>query len=173
MRYFLIKTDRRVSDAPNIINWVSKINPAYLKVGSYYKIDNRTVLEIESNKNTVFTEIITFPFLLISKKIKEIIAKYEPTLKYKEIILLDSDNNLMQVYYMPILEEIDCLTEGTVFNLDHSVIEHGVIQRNKVGECSIFSLAEVKNRYIAVRLDVLESILRRDAIVTVKELEVR
>lgn len=173
MKYFLIKQDPKVSNAPKIINWNKEINPANLKIGSYYKIKDRTILSIESSKNTVFTEIITYPFFLISKKIKEVIVLYEPVMRFKEIILMDSKNERAELYYMPLLEEIECIAEDSVFNWDHSMVEKGVLLKDKIGDTSIFYLKGVRNQQIVVRLDVLESLIRRNAILELNELGLR
>lgn len=59
----------------------------------------------------MFTSIVDKPFPLVSAEVKEVFDMYEPYIPYKEIILLDQKFQRMEVYYLPILEEVDCLHE--------------------------------------------------------------
>ena len=51
---------------------------------------------------------------------------YEPYIPYKEIILLDQKFQRMEVYYLPILEEVDCLHEKSEYNLDPETSGNGL-----------------------------------------------
>ncbi|WP_442871175.1 hypothetical protein, partial [Acutalibacter muris] len=61
------------------------------------------------------------------------------------------------------LIQIHCLAEGSEWNLDRSVLSKGVINLEPVGDTSIFQLADMKNIYTVIRVDVLESMLKRGA----------
>ncbi len=110
-----------------------------------------------------FVDIVTIPFFMVSEKIHNLIKIFEPNMQYKEIILLDKKNGRAEVYYLPILEEVNCLGKNTKFNLDYSVIEKPILCKEKVGDKSIFRLPEGPSGCCVVRMDLLESILRRDA----------
>jgi len=164
MRYFLIETDKNYVYAPQIKNWFKQIDVRDLKKGSYDKIPKRLLLRLIENPNTLFTDVITTPFFLVSKIVKEVAEKFEPNLHFKEFVLLDQMYGKAVEYFLPTLDEIDCLTEESEFNLDHSILTKIVIDLDKVGDNSIFVLSGVKNRYVVVRLDFAESMLRRNAI---------
>ncbi len=172
MRYFFIKQDAKLVHGPQIVNWYQKINVEDIQPGTYYKIPNRVVLPVRGDKDTIFPEVLFHPFFMISKKIKDVLKLYEPALKYKEIVLLDGQNNKAEVYFLPFLEEIDCIVkEKTVYGQFHASIEKGAISKAAVGENSIFFIRHNNDKYIIVRLDLLESMLRRDAILRIEELE--
>ena len=82
---------------------------------------------IHESESTVFTSIVDKPFPLVSAEVKEVFDMYEPYIPYKEIILLDQKFQRMEVYYLPILEEVDCLHEKSEYNLDRSLIKKGII----------------------------------------------
>ena len=71
MKYFLIEMDRSITNAPSIINWYKKINANSLKKGEYYKISYRTILNIDSNPNTIFVDVMSSPFFLVTKDVKK------------------------------------------------------------------------------------------------------
>lgn len=172
MKYYLIEKDEKIVDTPQLVNWYSKLNVENVKMGSYHKINNRLVLEMKDNKDVYFPEVLFHPCFMISKKIKEIVKLYEPTMLYKEIILLDSKNGKTDLYYIPYLKNIDCLVEEkTKFGNYKGNIEKVVISREKVGDDCIFYLSYNGTKYYVVRHDLLESLIRRDAIVSISELE--
>ncbi|RDY32218.1 hypothetical protein [Lachnotalea glycerini] len=162
MRFFMIEEDKEYVNKPQIKNWIKTIAPRDLYMREYSKIPKRALFHIEPHKNTVFIDIITIPFLLISKKIYSVVKKYEPNLQFKEIILLDRKYAKAEEYFLPILEKKDCLTEKSEFNLDHSVIKRAVIDCEKTDDRCIFTFNQGSNITV-IRLDLAESILRREA----------
>lgn len=163
MRYFLIHTDDQFTTAPNILNWYEKINKHWIKIGDSFRLPQRELLMIESNPATVFTDILSFPFFLVTKKVRKVMEMYAPTTVYKDIVLLDSVNKLVEVYYLPILEHVSCLAKESVLSPDRSIIKSAVIDTSKVGDRSIFFIDDVRNTYVVARLDIVESFLRRGA----------
>lgn len=173
MKYYFIMQDKKLVDAPQIMNWYQTLNVEEVKMGTYHKIPDRAVLQLKSNKNVYFPEILFHPCLMVSNKIKKILSLYEPTMRYKEIILLDTPNEKTSVYYIPYLEEMDCLAkEKTLFGNFQSGIERGTIYREKLDDTCMFYLKHNHNKYYVVRHDLLESMLRRDAILQISELEI-
>ena len=93
----------------------------------------------------------------------EVVTLYEPPVISKQIILLDMETPQRETYYLPILKQVHCLAEGSEWNLDKSVLTRGVIDLEAIGDTSIFQLADMKNIYTVIRMDVLESMLKRGA----------
>lgn len=163
MNYFLLHSDPRYVDSPEFLDWRGKIDPRNIRPGASHKIARRQILNIRSNPHTVFVDVISSPFLLLSKKCMEVVTLYEPQVISKQIILLDMETPQRETYYLPILKQIHCLAEGSEWNLDRSVLSKGVINLEPVGDTSIFQLADMKNIYTVIRVDVLESMLKRGA----------
>lgn len=163
MRYYWIKEDKNYTPAPQIKNWFRAFDIRKLKPGYYKEIPKRMLFYIEGNPNTIFTDIIVSPFFLVSEKIKDCLQLFEPNLEFKEFILLDRNNRKAQEYFLPQLSEQNCLTKNSEFNLDHSKLNYIELNPEEIKEKAIFTLAEVKSRYVIARLDVIESILRRNA----------
>lgn len=174
MRYFRIEADRNYTTSPQIINWYQQLDNRDLKTGSYDKIPKRTLLRIQPNKNTIFLDVVSSPFFLISEMVKDCVSLYEPNLSYKEMILLDHKNNKMQPYFHPMLREVDCLSNNAVFNMDHSELKMIELDEKRIEDKAIFRLAGVKKWYVIARLDLLESLLRRGAVgLSIQEVSVR
>lgn len=173
MKFYILGTDSVFSNYPKIKQWYGNIDIRYLNKEEAYKIPKRQLLSIYEKENTVFTSVINQPFPMVSEAVKEVFDMYEPHIKYKQIILLDSIYEKSCVYYIPILDEVDCLSESSLLNLDRSVIKHGVIDYSRTEEKAVFRLGNVNGYYIVCRLDVAESILKREVIgIGLMELEV-
>lgn len=166
MKYFMLKLDPAFTHAPNIINWYKVFDVRKLHPETADKVPYRNLLEISPDPAIIFTDIIVFPYLLISVLLKKVLTAYEPLVEYKDVVVLDKINKQYALYYLPILETVDCLHETSQFNLDRSVIKKAVFDPEKTATAnkSIFRIGGVKNTYIAVRLDLAESLLRRKAV---------
>lgn len=169
MKYFLLSKDKAFITAPDILNWYEDLK--LIDEKNLYKMEKRKILKIKGEKRRVWTDVISVPNFFVSKKIKEIIEKYDNKIKFKQVILLDSENETKEVYYLPLLEFIDCLSDKS--NIKMNRIEKGVLEKEKIKDKIIFRIGDVKNRYVVIRLDLAESILRRNARgISLEEIEV-
>lgn len=172
MRYFIIEEDKSIKNLPHIQNWMKTIDARNLIWGSYHKLPEISTLYVQKDDFAVFADILSRPFFMMKKNLQEIIKIYEPNMGYRQIVLIDFKKESAEQYFLPHLQVIECLTKDTKFNLDHSMIEHAVVEEKKIGEKAIFQLGQVSNRYVVVRFDVLESLLRRGALFQFCEIEV-
>jgi len=161
MKYFLLYQDPLCTDVPVIQNWSGKIDPRTIMPGKSHEIPARQMLGIAENPYTVFTDVLNSPFLLLSKAYMDAVTLYEPQIVSKQIILLDGKNRKTEIYYLPILPHVRCLAEGSCFSPDRSVLKTGILNLERVKEHSIFHIADLTRFYTVVRLDLLESMLRR------------
>lgn len=70
MLYFRMKEDINFKNRPIIINWQKKLAVHELYKGCYENVPQRMILEIRPNPETEFVDIISIPFLMVSKKFK-------------------------------------------------------------------------------------------------------
>jgi len=138
VRFFKITLNESMQTSPRILGSFGVIDKKAMNTASYKNINQRTVFNIESNKHTIFTGIITRPWFLMSEELFEISKRYDPSLANRQIILIDRENKVTKLYYMPILQEGENLPS------------------NK----AIFKLKNISEPI--VRLDLAESILRRE-----------
>lgn len=163
MKYFLLQSDLRYTDMPVVCNWTDKISLKDIAIGKSYHIPMRQVLPIIPNPSVVFIDVLTSPFLLLTRKCMDVISLYEPHIISKEIILYDDKNVKKEVYYLPVLPQITCLAEGSKWNLDKSVLWKGILDLDAVERFSIFQISDLQRQYTVIRLDILESLLKRGA----------
>jgi hypothetical protein len=161
MRYFRLEQDKRFTDIPYIMNGFNKIDGRKIRRDQSRSLPHRVLMELYPNPNTVFGDIILSPYLLLSEKAREAVNLYEQRLPYKQVVLLDSENALTNLYFLPILEVVDCLSAASEMNRGRTVIRRAVLLKSKLPSPSIFRLDNVDCAQIIVRLDLAESLLRR------------
>ena len=157
MNYFLISKDETYEKSPDIINWYEDerlINERNLNL-----LENRKILKIRNEEKIVWTDIISNPNFFVSEKVKGVINKYDNKIKFKQVIMLDVLGAEAEVYYLPLLKFINCLSEES--EIVGNTIKRCVIKKDIIKEEKIFRIGDVNKRYIVVRLDLAESILRR------------
>ena len=161
MNYFLLESDPLYTDAPVLRDWSGKIDRSCIMPSKSRQIPARLILDIYPNSHVVFTDVIDFPFLLLSKTCMDVIKFYEPQIVSKQIILLDSENRQKQTYHLPILPHLDCLSEESILSPDRSELKEGILDAGHIGRDGIFHIAGLSRFYTVIRLDVLESMLKR------------
>ena len=83
---------------------------------------------------------------------------------FKTLALIDKVHNKQVNYYLPIVEELEVLSEATEFNLNKTVVRKLILDEEKMKQLSkkIFKIKESSKPLIIVRLDIAESLLRRN-----------
>ena len=163
MRYFLLKTDPKYNTSPVIENWYPTIDVRLISKEKGYKLPKRELLFIQSNPDTIFTDIIDFPFFLGTKMVRDVIKMYEPATRFREIILLDRKNATSKIYYLPLLEHCDCLSPKSELSRGRDTLITAVLDPEKIEDRSIFYLGGFSKFYVVARLDLVESLFRRKA----------
>ena len=75
------------------------------------KLLERTILFLEENQHTLFSDVIEKPFLLVSKMFWDVSKMYKVPVRGKEMVLLDGVNGFAEIYCMPVYPRYRCLSE--------------------------------------------------------------
>lgn len=161
MKYFLLGEDRRITQRPFLLNAHEKLDVRDICEERAYRLPHRELIFVCGKNGIMFTDIISKPFFMVSEKVKEVIYMYEPKTRMKELVLLDKENASAETYYLPILQEVDCLGKGTEYNPAHTALKKIVLDKEKVMGKPIFRIAGVEGQYVIGNLDIVESILKR------------
>lgn len=163
MKYFYMKEDKKYVNRPHVINWTSKLSLDDLYKGNYSMIPDRMILEIKPNKQLEFTDIITVPFLLVTKSIESVIELYEPNMHFKEIILLDKQFGQAKEYFLPLIKNKNVLSDKSIFTNFHTKLKEIILDEKKIDDTVIFYVDGISREAGIWRLDIIESILHRGA----------
>lgn len=157
MKYFWIYVDENYV-APVPRDWYGKLDARTLQGKHAYEIPKHLIFLTEKHMQMVFTDIITFPRFMVSKTVREVLLQYAPALKFARIVLYSKERKSSMAYYLPILkrEQPVKLAKGTggtdIF-----------MEREKLSGKVILETKGMDRTYVMVRMDVLESMLRRGA----------
>jgi len=165
MKYFFLTADDD-NPLPYITNLHEQLDVRKLNKQDAHKLKRVTSLNVEqeSREKTLYADVLTRPLFMVTRGVAEVMSYYDATIDYKIAALFALKAKVGKTYFIPIMDRIDCLAEGTKLNRDHSVIRHAVIDPQKTMGKAVFKLAGVENTYIVARLDFAESLLRRRAV---------
>lgn len=162
MNYYLMRQDIKSQEVPRVINWFKEINVEAFETERYEKIPKVSVLEMTTSPNTQHKELVFIPFLLLPKEAGNILKAFEPWMEFRTIMLWDSKNRKSHKYVFPLLQRYDCLSKECVLNRDKTVLERGILIKNKLPDQVLFMPAEVKSKMIIAREDFVEALLQND-----------
>lgn len=162
MEHFLLKQDEAYTNAPVLMDVFNKIDVRNINLLNSHKIDDIVIFNVKCDEETEFLDILDRKLFLISEEMKKIIEKYDPGIIFKTIPLIDLFHEKQENYYLPIFEEIECLGENAELNLNKTVVKKIILDKEKIKGKKIFKVKESEKNLIVVRLDVAESLLRRE-----------
>lgn len=163
MKYFEIQDSPELKYAPQLKDWYGKFDVRNIRIDAFPKLPDMQLFMIEPSENTVFTDLILFPFLLVSPMVQEVIKMYRERCFFRKIILLDQLNGESRLYYLPVLDE----TNDIVLQRIPYINGVGIPETSDIGgeeielERNLFWVKDSKKRHIIVSLDMVESLIRR------------
>jgi hypothetical protein len=163
MRYFVLTQDERVTDSPYPNDFHQKIDVRNATANKAGNLPERTLVTIRPDRHTVFPDMLCSPVMLVTRETKEVINAFDPYLAYRQIVYLDQENELMQLYFMPALDEIDCLSDSAEYtNACRGAFSKVALQKAPIRDKSLFQVKNGTRKLVIVRLDLAESLLARN-----------
>jgi 6-pyruvoyl-tetrahydropterin synthase len=162
MDYFLLNQDEEYTNTPKLMDVFNKIDVRNINLLNAHKIEEIVIFNVKCDEETEFLGILDRNLFLISEEMKKIIEKYDSEIIFKTTPLIDLPHTRQENYYMPIFEEIECLSEKAELNLNKTVIKKIILDKQKIKNKKIFKIKESSETLVVVRLDVAESLLRRE-----------
>lgn len=161
MEYFRLETDKQWHGHIQIMNLQQSIDKRKIHLTMEKKIKDGLFFRIASEEER-YPDVLDRDLFLISEQMKSVFSMYQSGIVFKNVSLVNLKNGHMLSYNMPLLQEVDCLSSESELNLDRSVIKKMVLMESKIGDHRIFRLKHGDSQIVIVRLDVAESILRRN-----------
>lgn len=162
MKYFLLETDKS-NKIPYSINSSRAIDIRNTNRNNAYKVLNGSVVNMKVPTEVFFPSVFTEPLLLVEKNVADTMLMYDPSVVFKTIYLLENESGLYKTYFMPFVEELECLSDKTEKSRGGMALTKIVLKREAAGSKAVFKIAGFDHNYLIGRLDFVESILRREA----------
>ena len=77
MRYYLLNWEETGNPVPRIRNWMERLDYRAVKKRELEKLPERTILFLEENPDTLFSDVVELPFLLVSKMFCDVSKMYD------------------------------------------------------------------------------------------------
>lgn len=160
MKYFLVEVNEQYI-APVPVGWYGIIDKKTLSRKSPYQMVKHLLFPVESNMQMVFTDVLTSPCFMVSETVRNVIRKYDSFVYFIRIILLDKEHRQSMAYYIPYLDTVPYTLEKDV---DKGGKPYFVVDKKSIEEKPIVEITDGHNSHVIMRMDLVESILRRQAI---------
>ena len=161
MIYFTIHQDKRILNAPEVA--FTKKDMEELKAfPTKEQVFQPKIIYVKSTlTNRIdYPDFIDAPILLVSEKLKSLVSNYQKNIWMRTIVLINEQDHQQQIYYAIYPPKLPYISKQSVFNQGQQ-LEKFILDETKVGYNRIF-IAEGMERYLIIRLDVAESVLRRN-----------
>lgn len=89
MKYFKLQETPEFKYGPQIKDWYGTFDVRDIRMETFPKLPKRQVYAVEPLKTVIFTDIVLFPFLLVSPMVKKVIEMYKEQSFFREIMLLE------------------------------------------------------------------------------------
>ena len=155
MKYFILRQHPYFSESFRLDGWQEVIKPKWICMEEFYKTPRRCVISASMGEFTPFPDIVTVPFLLISRLMAEVAEMYgEPVFK-RDVIIINERDKQSRHYHLILPEAIG----------------HGSAL---LGESHLFYMNIDQQKELGVSQDYAESILRRGAVgIALKEWDMK
>jgi len=162
VKYFLIEMDEKNKNPYNI-NKNRAIDIRKLTRENLNSMPLWNIVEMDFPMEGFFPDVICSPFILLSEICMKTVMMYQPDVPYKGMKLWDKESGVNANYFLPILDEVDCMSDKTELNSVGNRIVKLVLDKEKIGTKVVFKIKGYDRKGIVGRMDFVESILRRDA----------
>lgn len=162
MEYFRLRQDGDYVNAPVIPDVIKQIQRRYVTPEDADKIDDITVFNLANHDDIDFIDLLNRQLFLLSNLLKDTVKLYVPGLLCKKVLLISSAKQMQMLYYLPIFQAVDCMSDKSIMTPDKSVVKELVLKATAIPNKAIFKVKHSYETIIIARLDVAESIMRRD-----------
>lgn len=160
MKYFIVEVDKNYV-APMPIGWNGIIDRKTLCGKKTSQVQKHMLFQVKAHMQMVFTDVLTFPCFMVSSKVRDIIKKYDSFVRFVRVILYDKERKNSMAYYIPFMEQGDCKEVQDETNKN---VWHIRVRKEDLKEKIFITVKNNENYYAIMRMDLVESILRRETI---------
>lgn len=160
MEYLLIETDEK-NHIPYGINKNRAIDIRMITKEGFDRLSKWNLVEMELPMEYFFPDLLCRPFVMVSEEMIKTILIYQPENLYRGVKLWQRKSGTNASYFIPLLDELPCLSERTQYNSAGNRILKPILDKSKTGDLAVFRIKGFDKSSIVGREDFVESILRR------------
>lgn len=162
MKYFRLRPHPSYTDAPHLKKWDHLFKTkAYLQK-EFWAIPENMTWTVHANPYMQFPEFIPYPFPLLSIKAWSILKQFHSDIRYRNVILLDRENQIPAPYRLPLLDSFDCIHKDTIYGNTKNEIKTLYIKESKIENRALFFASPLETPLLIGRLDFVEALLQKN-----------
>lgn len=170
MKYFIVEVNENYV-APMPKDCFGIIDRKTLSREKMYQMPRHLLFTVEGHMQMVFTDVLTFPCFMVSGMVRDVIRKYDPFVWFLRVILLDKERKRSMAYYIPYLDKA---RYEEIRDENKKNVRHILVEGKAAGERTIVEIEDGHNSHVIMRMDLVESILRRGAIgIGLREVQIK
>lgn len=163
MDYFWIKEDKTYMHTPVITNLNDIVNRrAAMSLENAINIPDINVGFARSERPLDYIDVLDGQLFLVNDGVKKVFSVYERSLQFKTVCILNNLDGSNCNYYAPLFVNVDCLPDEYKAVRNRNNLEKMIIKASSVEDYSVFKIAGIDTDIVIIRLDVAESLLRRN-----------
>lgn len=157
-----MQTDTRITRLPQI-RWPKEYSTIETAITYFKKAKENAVIYVQENRGLEpeYADYIQGQIPLIGERFYKILSKYAPDTFFHRVVLVEKQSGKQSHFYCMIPPEIECSEKLKSTYDTTGQVKEFVLDASKVGTHKLF-MAKDYQRKVIVRLDVAESILRRE-----------
>jgi len=161
--YFQLKQDQRFNNAPVISNIRDIIQKR-----SEFSLKNKNIINdlnvgfSRSAKPLIYADVLDTQLFMVTDEVKRVFECYDPTLIFKSICILNNLDNSNCLYHAPLFREVDCLVPEHKNMLIRRKAVRLAVFKELIEPYSIVKVQGIESDIVLIRLDVIESLMRRN-----------
>jgi hypothetical protein len=161
MEYFILTQDSRIN-GPRLPKELIDLVPRKITTTQKDKqVTEPLAFSLYDSQDWEYSAIIDRPVYLVNTGVKNILEKYDRNIKSTPVMFNDVEKMKQHLYWLTEIRAVDCVAEESVFNPDRT-IRKLVLDKKKIRDIPVFRIGNILEEYVVVRLDVAESLLRRE-----------
>jgi hypothetical protein len=162
-KYFLL-----TQDTDHLSPILPKMHPAGVKLSA-----NMSRLEIAMMRETavgyfdanegVALDLLLRPAMLVSDAVKQVMAAYQNKVIFRHVHLFGvfGKEPLSMTYWIGAYPRVKCLSDRSEY-FPNGMLKKPAPDSEKIPDCAFFTYEETQSPHLVMRMDLVESLLRRE-----------
>lgn len=161
MEYFILTQDRRINVPKLPAELIKAVPKLIVSTSKVRNLTDAMAFPIQNNQDGEYPAVIDQEVYLVNTQVKDVLGHYDWKLASSPTMFNDMHKGQQHLYWVLDIKTVDCLADETIFNPNRT-LRKLVLNERKVIHIPMFKIGGILEEYVAVRLDVAESLLRRD-----------
>jgi hypothetical protein len=161
MKYFILSQDLRVKGPPVPAEMFNPLQRIF-SIEEAEEFEEAMAFSVNNKEGWEYPAVLDRPIFLVDSMVKNVFSKYDRKIIFNGVMLNDFEHKEQNLYWLMGVQVVDCLSSNSEFYGGSRKIKTLVLDESKIQNYPIFKVGGLLEQYLIIRLDVAESLLRRE-----------